>query len=166
MTIQATGPIPGMASLIVPDQPVPPTQFSFEGAPGNVRLTVEVDGGAGPVMLNDILFRAEGSGTLSLTLRKPGPDQKVGRLTVDCRSGGEDSSAELDAGLWFADSDALVGVESRLTATPLRITEGTETILARYSAISAHRTIRMVWKAVFSNAPITPRVKAGMKPPR
>lgn len=166
VSIQSTAPIAGTSTLIVPDQPVLPTQFSFDGATGNVRLTVEVDGGAGPVTLNDVLFRAEGSGTIILTLLKPGPDRKVGQLTVQCRSGGEESSADLDAGPWFADADALVGVESKLTSTPTTIIEGTEVVLARYSAIGASRTVRMAWKAVFSKQPTPPRVKAGMKPPR
>ncbi|WP_435007772.1 hypothetical protein P12x_005037 [Tundrisphaera lichenicola] len=149
------------------------TNFGFEGARGSVRVTMEiqrVDASkeqGGPT-INDVLFRAEGDGRISIIFHKPKPGQHDGRVTIRCESGGEESEAEFEPDLWMEHPTAIVTFDPPPTEPADTIAEDREIVLARYIARNMPQDIRLTLKAVFSKASVPPRVKAKAKakPPR
>ena len=86
-------------------------------------------------------------------------------MTLRCRSGGEESEALYEPAIWLAHPSAIVTFEP-VGADPANpVAEGREVILARYVARNLPSDIRLTLKAVFSEEPVAPRVKAGVKPP-
>ncbi len=150
---------------------IPPVSFAFEGAPGTVRVTMEVEGISvtprpGVTTINDVLFRAEGPGRIGIGFRKPWPGHPEGRVTIRCESGDERSRAEFEPELWFGHPAALVTFESTVGEPSDPVAEGREIVLARYVARNLPRDLRLTLKAVFTRGPTPPRVKAGSRPPR
>ena len=154
---------------------VPPTSYGFEGAKGSVRVTMEFGGVPGPTSshlpappasLNDVLFQAEGNGRLTVTIKRPWPEHPNGRVTIRCLSGQEESTAEFEPELWFHLPGAIVTFETPLGEPSNPVVEGKEVVLGRYVARNIPQDIRLTFKAVFTRDPITPRTKAGVKPPR
>ena len=134
-------------------------------------MTMEVEGSStstppAPASLNDVLFKADGDGRLSVASSGPWPEHPNGRVTIRCLSGGEESSAEFEPELWFHLPAAIVTFESPLGEPSNPVVEGKEVILGRYVARNIPRDIRLTFKAVFSRDPVPPRMKAGIKPPR
>lgn len=151
------------------DEEIPPIGFAFEGAPGNVRVTMEIERtSASPAAptVNDVLFRASGSGRISVGFRRAWPGHDEGRATIRCRSGEEESEAVFEPELWFRHPSAIVTFESPLGEPSNPVAEGREIVLGRYVARNLPVDIRLTLKAVFSKDPIAPRVKAGPRPPR
>ncbi len=147
-----------------------PTSFStFEGASGSVRVTLEIDG-TNPsghptrISLNDVLFKAVGEGRISLTIKRPWTEHPNGRVTISCRSAGEESSADFEPELWFHKSGAIVTFESVGGEASSPVGEGREVVLSRYIARNLPHDIRMTLKANFSKTPVPPRTNAGPKP--
>jgi hypothetical protein len=147
------------------------TSYAFDGARGSVRVTMETEGTSSstapaPPTINDVLFKADGDGRLSIAIKRPWPEHPNGRVTIRCLSGEEASSADFEPELWFHVPGAIVTFESPLGEASNPVVEGKEVILGRYVARNIPKDIRVTFKAVFSREPIAPRVKAGIKPPR
>ncbi len=119
-----------------------------------------------PLSINDVLFKAEGDGRLTVSFKRPWPGHENGRVMIRCFSGEEESSADFEPELWFHHPTGIITVESPLVEPTNPVVEGKEVILARYVARNLPHDIRLNFKAVFSREPVPPRVKAGMKPPR
>ena len=150
---------------------IPSIAYAFEGGKGSVRVTMEVEGISGsaapvPPSLNDVLFKAEGQGRISVAVKRPWPEHPNGRVTIRCVSGSEESAAEFEPELWFHLPGAIITLESPLGDPSNPVVEGKEVVLARYVARNIPRDIRLTFKAVFTRKPAIPRTKAGMKPPR
>lgn len=150
----------------------PGTAYTFEGARGSVRVTMEVEGASGPGQANppprtnDVLFKAEGDGRISIEFKRPWPEHPNGRVTIRCLSGDEESSATFEPELWYHIPGAIVtieppGIEPNDSAAP-----GKEIILGRYVARNIPKDIRLNFKAVFTKEPLAPRTKAAPRPPR
>ena len=150
---------------------VPSSVYTFEGARGSVRVTMEIEGNSVstapvPPFVNDVLFKAEGDGRLSVTFKRPWPGHENGRVTIRCFSGEEESTADFEPELWFHQPAAIITIESPPGDPSNPVVEGKEMVLARYVARNIPRDIRLNFKAVFSREVVPPRVKAGMKPAR
>jgi hypothetical protein len=149
---------------------IPKISYGFDGGKGSVRVTMEVEGisGSTPVTtsLNDVLFKAEGQGRISVAFRRPWPEHPNGQVTIGCVSGSEDSSAVFEPELWFHQPGAIITLESPLGEPSNPVVEGKEVVLARYVARNISRDLRLTFKAVFTREPVAPRTKAGIKPPR
>ncbi len=148
---------------------MPSSAYAFEGSRGSVRVTMEIEGTSDPKtqippFVNDVLFKAEGDGRLTISFKKPWPEHENGRITIRCLSGEEESSAEFEPELWFHHPGAIITIESPLGEPTNPVVEGKEVILARYVARNISHDIRLNFKAVFSREAVPPRVKAGMKP--
>jgi hypothetical protein len=153
------------------EEEIPSTYSTFEGATGSVRVTLEVqesssNGEPAPHSLNDVLFKAVGDGRICLTIKRPWPEHPNGRVTIACRSGGEESSADFEPELWFHKPGAIVTFESVGGESSSPVGEGTEVILGRYVARNLPHDIRVTLKAMFSKKPTPPRTNAGPKPVR
>jgi hypothetical protein len=151
----------------------PAATYAFEGARGSVRVTMEIEGTSGanpgrplPPSLNDVLFKAEGDGRLTVVFKRPGPGLPNGRVTIHCLSGGEESSAELEPELWYHLPGAIVTFEPAAGDPKDQVVAGKEVVLGRYVARNLPRDIRLTFKAVFTKDPVAPRTKAGLKAPR
>jgi hypothetical protein len=153
----------------------PSATYAFEGAKGSVRVTMEVGGTSGPTpnassadlpKLNDVLFKAEGDGRITVSIKRPWPEHPNGRVTIRCLSGQEESTAEFEPELWFHLPGAIVTFESPLGEPSNPAVEGKEVVLGRYVARNIPHDIRLTLKAVFTKDPVAPRTKAGIKPPR
>ncbi len=148
-------------------EPIAPASLAFEGGPGFVRVTLEVEtvaGGDRTTSLNDVLFAAEGNGTITVEFRGPRSGHESGRVSVRCVSGAEESVADFEPGLWFGDPGASVGFESPI-GKGIMVKSGSEVVLARYHARSAGREVRLAVKAVFAGGPVAPRTQVGKKAP-
>ena len=154
---------------------IPPVSYGFQGAEGSLRVTMEIEGvpgsnpGAttpGPPSVNDVLFKAEGDGRVSVTFKRPWPEHPNGRVTIRCLSGEEESSAKFEPELWFHLPGAIVTLESPPGEPPNAVVPGKEVVLGRYVARNIPHDLRLTFKAVFSRDPVAPRTKAGVKPPR
>jgi hypothetical protein len=150
---------------------IPSISYAFEGGTGNLRVTMEIEGVAGsstpvPISLNDVLFKAEGQGRISVAFKRPWPEHPNGRVTIACFSGPEESSAVFEPELWFHQPGAIITFDSPLGEPSNPVVEGKEVVLARYVARNIPRELRLTFKAVFTKDPIAPRTKAGIKPPR
>ena len=151
----------------------PTATYAFEGARGSVRVSMEIDGLPGPnpaqplpPSLNDVLFRAQGDGRISVVFKRPSPDHPRGRVTIRCTSGDEESSAEFEPELWYHVPGAIVTFETAPDDPTDPVLPGREVILGRYVARNIPRDIRLTLKAVFTADPVAPRTKAGLKAPR
>ncbi len=150
------------------DEEIPSLVSTFEGGRGSVRVTLEVEGpsnnGKPSLSVNDVLFRAVGTGRISLAIQRPFPDHPNGRVTIAGQSGTEESSAEFEPALWFHQPGAIVTFESVGGESSTVISEGKEIILGRYIARNIPHDIRVTLKAMFSTNPVPPRTNAGPKP--
>ena len=151
----------------------PGAAYEFEGASGSVRVTMEVDGPSGPnpdrpavPIVNDVLFKAEGDGRISVAFKRPTPDLPNGRVTIRCVSGDEESSAIFEPELWYHQPEAIVTLEATPPEAKERAVAGKEIVLGRYVARNIPRDIRLTFKAVFTREPVAPRTKAAPRPPR
>lgn len=150
----------------------PGLAHTFVGAPGTVRVTMEVDGAsaseagqASPSSLNDVLFKAEGDGRIVVEFKRPSPGHPEGRVTIRCLSGGEESSAVFEPTLWYHLSGAIVTFEPP-AADFGPVAPGKEVVLGRYVARNVPRDVRLTFKAVFSKDPVAPRTQVGVRPNR
>jgi hypothetical protein len=152
------------------EEEIPKISYAFDGGKGSVRVTMEVEGISGsmpvPTSLNDVLFKAEGQGRISVGFKRPWPEHPNGRVTISCVSGSEESSAEFEPELWFHQPGAIVTLDSPLSEPSNPVVEGKEVVLARYVARNIAHDLRLTFKAVFTKVPVAPRTKAGIKPPR
>jgi hypothetical protein len=152
------------------EEEVPGISYGFDGGKGSVRVTMEVEGISGstlvPTSLNDVLFKAEGQGRISVAFKRPWPEHPNGRVTIGCVSGLEESSAVFEPELWFHRPGAIITLESPLGEPSNPVVEGKEVVLARYVARNTPQELRLTFKAVFTKDPVAPRTKAGIKPPR
>jgi hypothetical protein len=146
------------------------SSFPFEGAGGSVRVTMEVEKtssapGQASTTVNDVLFRAEGDGKISIGFKRPSPGHHEGRVTIRCLSGGEESEAEFEPEIWMSHPSAIVTFEPIPADFAHPVVEGREVVLVRYLARNMPIDIRLTLKALFSKEPVPPRVKAGPKRP-
>ncbi len=155
------------------EEETPGTAYEFEGARGSVRVTMEVEGtsasnAAIPPLpsLNDVLFKAEGSGRISVAFNRPSPEHPNGRVTIRCVSGDEECSAEFEPELWYHLPGAIVTFEPASTDSKDSAVLGKEVVLGRYVARNIPKDIRLTFKAVFTREPVAPRTKAEPRPPR
>jgi hypothetical protein len=151
----------------------PAAAYAFEGAGGSVRVTMEVEGlsGSNPdhpavPIVNDVLFKAVGDGRISVAFKRPTPELPNGRVTINCLSGDEDSSAVFEPELWYHQPGAIVTFEASGGEPKERAAPGKEVILGRYVARNIPRDIRLTFKAVFTKEPVAPRTKSSPRPPR
>jgi hypothetical protein len=164
---------PDTALKVFTGQDDPPgASLTFQGAVGSVRVTMEIEGASGPLgmvsppqSLNDVLFKAEGDGRISVDFRRPWPDHPNGRVTIRCLSGGEESSADFEPELWYHLPGAIVTVEPTPSDAADPVVPGKEALIGRYVARNVPRDVRLTFKAVFTAEPLLPRTKAGLKPP-
>jgi hypothetical protein len=148
---------------------VAPLGFEFSGMRGYVRVTMEIEGTADnpEPFLHDALFLARDEGRLTVAFREPWPDHPRGRVSIRCEAGGEDSTVDYEPELWFGRPDVAVEIEDPIGTAGAKVSEGEDVVLARVVATSRDaRPIRVTFKAAFSDRPIKPRVKAGVRPPR
>jgi hypothetical protein len=155
------------------DAETPGTAYEFKGASGSVRVTMEVEGASAPVAanpphaeippppkLNDVLFKAEGDGQISVAFKRPSPEHPNGRVTIACLSGGEESSAEFEPELWYHLPGAIVTLEPTGVEPKDQAVLGKEIVLGRYVARNIPTDIRLTFKAIFTRDPVAPRTKA------
>ena len=147
---------------------VPVASFPFEDSGGYIRATMEVESAASkdparPPTTNDVIFPVKGDGVLSILFRRPKPGEHGGRVVIRCRSGEAESEAEFEPNLWFDRPSSIVTFESKVGEAMNTPGEGHEVVLARYVARNIPAEVRLAFKAVFSDRPIAPRVKAGLK---
>ena len=147
----------------------PGASLAFQGAVGSVRVTMEIEGAAGPPgmvspppSVNDVLFKAEGDGRISVDFRPPWPDHPHGRVTIRCLSGGEESSADFEPELWYHLPGAIVSIEPTPGEATDAVMPGKEAVIGRYVARNVPRDVRLTFKAVFTSEPIPPRTKASL----
>jgi hypothetical protein len=162
---------PDSSMLVFPGEAeTPGAAYEFEGGTGSVRVTMEVDGGSGanPAAppINDVLFKAEGNGRISVAFKRPSPEHPNGRVTIRCSSGEEESSAEFEPELWYHLPGAIVTLESSGADQKDQAVPGKEVVLSRYIARNIPKDIRLTFKAVFTKEPVAPRTKAAPKPAR
>ncbi len=148
----------------------PGLTHTFGGAPGSVRVTMEVDGASAPegghaalASLNDVLFKAQGDGRIVVEFKRPSTGHPEGRVTIRSLSGGEESSAVFEPTLWYHLSGAIVTFEPPAADTG-PVAPGKEVILGRYVARNVPRDVRLTFKAVFSKDPVAPRTQVGVRP--
>jgi hypothetical protein len=153
------------------EEETPGTAYEFEGAQGSVRVTMEVDGASAPNAanpplppLNDVLFKAEGSGRISVAFNRPSPEHPNGRVTIRCVSGDEDCSAKFEPELWYHLPGAIVTFEPPSADSKDPAVLGKEVVLGRYVARNLPKDIRLTFKAVFTREPVAPRTKAEPRP--
>ena len=146
----------------------PGASYLFAGASGSVRVTMEVEGTTASAVptVNDVLFRAQGDGRISVAFKRPWPGHPDGRVTIACRSGEEESSSEFEPELWYHKPGAIVTFEPPGPEPIEPVAAGKEIVLGRYVARNVPRDVRVSFKAVFAREPVAPRTKAGAKPPR
>jgi hypothetical protein len=147
----------------------PGSAYEFEGGTGSVRVTMEVEGTsvANPPVpfVNDVLFKAEGNGRISVGFKRPSPEHPNGRVTIRCLSGEEESTAVFEPELWYHLPGAIVTLESTGNDQKDQAVPGKEVVLGRYIARNIPRDIRLTFKAVFTREPVAPRTKAEPRPP-
>jgi hypothetical protein len=151
----------------------PGTAYEFDGAPGSVRVTMEISGTTGspsahsaPPIINDVLFKAEGRGRIAVAFKRPWPEHSNGRVTITCDSGGEESSASFEPELWSHLPGAIVTLEPAAGESNEAVNPGKELVLSRYTARNIPRDLRLTFKAVFTRDPLPPRTKAEPLPSR
>ena len=147
---------------------VPQLETSFEGAPGHIRVTLEVEGQlpsgrTGTTSLNDVLFRASGDGRIVLTIKKPDPTHPRGEVQLLCQSAGEESLASFEPSLWFDKPSSIVVFEPTINDAGSAPVEGREMTLGRFVARNLPQDIRVTLKAVFSARAMPPRTNAGTR---
>ena len=96
----------------------PGAVYDFQGGPGSVRVTMEVEGTSGANAANpaaptikDVLFKAEGDGRISVAFMRPSPEHPNGQVTIRCVLGDEDCSAKYEPELWYHLPGAIVTLE-------------------------------------------------------
>ena len=151
------------------EEEIPSSTYTFQGAQGSVRVTMEIEGTSPstvptPPVLNDVLFHAVGDGIVSVTFKRPWPGHDNGQVTIRCLSGEEESTASFEPELWFHQPAAIVTFESPVGEPSNPAVEGKEIVLARYVARNIPKDVRLTFKATFTRQPITPRIRAGLKP--
>ncbi|WP_435017666.1 hypothetical protein TA3x_005284 [Tundrisphaera sp. TA3] len=154
---------------VEPGAQIAPIGFVLDGVRGYIRATMEIEGTADnpEPFLHDALFLANGEGRLSIAIREPWPDHPRGRVSIRCEAGGEDSTVDYEPELWFGRPDVAIAIEDPIGPAGVKVSEGDDVVLARIVAESpGARPIRVTFKAAFSDRPIKPRVKAGVRPPR
>ena len=151
----------------------PAMAYEFDGAPGSVRVTMELEGSpaspstkGSPPAVNDVLFKAEGRGRIAIAFERPKPERPNGRVTITCLSGGEESSASFEPELWYHLPGAIVTFEPTTGEPADSAAPGKEIVLGRYVARNVPQDVRLTFKAVFTREPLAPRTKTELRAPR
>ncbi len=140
--------------------------FAFAGAPGTLKVTIEVEGGPDESYTQDYSFEARHSGTIALDFR-PEPEHQDGRVAIRCETRSLSSEVVFRPPLWFDQDPATVTFDFPPGGRPQPVASSREIILARYQAGPPEgRRVLLTFKATFLREPIAPRLKAKPRPAR